>query len=60
MDGGATVWSGSLIETNLARAMRIAGARHLPLVHYLLSTPLAIGLLAMVIVLLLVVIHIRH
>ncbi|MGJ7461489.1 tripartite tricarboxylate transporter permease [Halomonas sp. MA07-2] len=51
---------GPLIETNLARSLRIAGARDMPLVQYLLATPLSMGLLAMVIVLLLVVIRMRR
>lgn len=50
---------GPLIETNLARSIRIAGARDLPLVQYLLSSPLAIGLLVMVVVLLLIVARMR-
>lgn len=51
---------GPLIETNLARAMRIAGARDVPLVQYMLSSPLAIGLLIMVLVLLVVVVQMRR
>lgn len=50
---------GPLIETNLARSMRIAGARDLSLPQYLLASPLAIGLLVMVIVLLVIVIRMR-
>lgn len=50
---------GPLIESNLARSIRIAGSRDVPLVQYLLSSPLAIGLLIMVIVLLLIVVRMR-
>ncbi|EHJ93230.1 tripartite tricarboxylate transporter permease [Vreelandella boliviensis] len=51
---------GPLIETNLARAMRIAGARNMPLWEYLLATPLSKGLVALVVIMLLVVIRMRH
>ncbi|MCL7931532.1 tripartite tricarboxylate transporter permease [Halomonas llamarensis] len=51
---------GGLIETNLARAMRIAGARNMPLWEYLLATPLSKGLVALVVIMLLVVIRMRH
>ncbi|WP_043513579.1 tripartite tricarboxylate transporter permease [Halomonas sp. BC04] len=51
---------GPLIETNLARAMRIAGARDIPLIQYMLSSPLAIGLLVMVVALMVVVIQMRR
>ncbi|MDQ7732472.1 tripartite tricarboxylate transporter permease [Halomonas sp. SpR1] len=51
---------GPLIETNLARAMRIAGARNMPLWEYLLATPLSKGLVVLVVIMLLVVIRMRH
>ena len=51
---------GPLIETNLARSMTIANARNIPLPQYLLASPLSIGLLGMVVVLLYVVIKMRR
>jgi putative tricarboxylic transport membrane protein len=47
---------GPLIESNLARSMTIANARGIPLVQYMLSSTLAIGLLVLVVALLLVVV----
>ena len=51
---------GPMIETNLARSMRIAGARDMSLVEYLLDSNLAIGLLALVIGLFVVVLQMRR
>ncbi|AVI62703.1 tripartite tricarboxylate transporter permease [Halomonas sp. GFAJ-1] len=51
---------GPLIETNLARAMRIASARNMPLWEYLMATPLSKGLVALVVIMLIVVIRMRH
>jgi putative tricarboxylic transport membrane protein len=51
---------GPLIESNLARSMTIANARGMSLVQYMLSSWLAVGLLALVLALLLVVIQMRR
>jgi TctA family transporter len=51
---------GPLIESNLARSMTIADARGLPLIQYMLSSTLAIGLLVLVLALLVVVVQMRR
>lgn len=51
---------GPLIETNLSRSLRISEARDMSLVQYLLNSNLAIGLLALVLVLLGVVFQMRR
>jgi putative tricarboxylic transport membrane protein len=51
---------GPLIESNLARSLTIANARGMPLVQYMLSSTLAIGLLVLVLALLVVVIQMRR
>ncbi|SIQ69522.1 putative tricarboxylic transport membrane protein [Alkalispirochaeta americana] len=50
---------GGLIETNLMRAMTIAGAQRVSLLKYMLTNPLAIFLMVMVGVIFLVVIKMR-
>ena len=51
---------GPQIESNLSRSMTIADARGMPLVQFMLSTPLSIGLLVLVLALFAVVIQMRR
>ncbi len=50
---------GPLIERNLTRSMTIAEAQNIPLLQYMLTNPLALVLLAFVILLLVVVVRMR-
>ncbi|PSL48537.1 putative tricarboxylic transport membrane protein [Salsuginibacillus halophilus] len=51
---------GPLIETNLVRSMDIAEARQQPILQFMLSSPLSIGLLIMLVLMIIVVVRLRQ